>query len=113
MVVIRGEAMTAGSILNFSAITGSNTPINWESSTVKIRGDADDQRHRSRDAVQQQHFEKVAHGQRHTAHQGHAAFTPDNTRQIVGVISPTAMLRMMVEVLWLPALPPASVSIGI
>ena len=29
-----------------------------------------------------------------------------------GSISPTAMPRMMVEVLWLPALPPASVSMG-
>ncbi|SCJ49747.1 Uncharacterised protein [uncultured Clostridium sp.] len=29
-----------------------------------------------------------------------------------GWISPTAMPRMMVEVLWLPALPPASVSMG-
>ena len=36
MVVISGDAMTAGSKLSFSATTGSRPPMSWDRMTVQI-----------------------------------------------------------------------------
>ena len=36
MVVISGDAMTAGSKLSFSATTGNRPPMSWDRMTVQI-----------------------------------------------------------------------------
>ena len=111
--VMTGEAMTAGSTPRRRAATGSAPPMSWESSTVhtsvRLTTSATGAAMRSSSSI----LPKL-----HTAsvppHKSATRSSRQSTRsQSRGAMSPTARPRMMVEVLWLPALPPVSVSIGI
>ena len=112
MVVMSGDAMTAGSILNFSAMTGSAPPMSWESSTVPISvrqtASATGAATRSKNSI-------LAKLQTASV-RPHSSATRNSRQMMRGRslvrISPTAIPRMIVEVLWLPALPPVSVSMG-
>ena len=112
MVVIRGDAITAGSTCSFSATTGRMPPMSWLSRMVQIRV-----RHTTSATGAEMRSNSSSFAKLHTASVAPHIKATRLSRQRMrgrswGLISPTAMPRMMVEVLWLPALPPASVSMG-